>query len=198
MPPKRRMDPSQHSLRKNTGKVSRFDLCQTPPNALAPLLPYLPKRGVFWECACGEGILANSLTHSGRQVLATDLLTNTNFLSLDQPLGDCIVTNPPYSHKMAFLAHCYRLGVPFALLLPVSTLGTRGAQRLFQQHGVEIILLNKRIDFKMPNAGWAGKGAQFEVAWFTWGLGIGRELTFLAPVPPWKPNQEVLPLEDAA
>ena len=52
------------------------------------------------------------------------------------------------------------------------------AQHLFEKYGIEIILLSKRIDFKMPFKKWTGKGAQFPVAWYTWGLNIGNQLNF--------------------
>ena len=28
---------------------------QTPPEAIKPLLPYLKKDWLIWECACGKG-----------------------------------------------------------------------------------------------------------------------------------------------
>ena len=67
---------------------------------------------------------------------------------------------------------------PFALLIPVETLGAKTAQALFREFGLEVIFLDRRINFKMPGKGWAGSAAQFPTAWFTWGLAIGRQMTF--------------------
>ena len=174
---------------KRDSKVSRpvdereskkYDRCQTPPYATDPLLPYLPD-GVLWEPASGEGYLVEAFYDAGyqeSQVITSDLLTGQNFFDYEPDSWDFLVTNPPYSIKFKWLKRCYQLGKPFALLLQVEVLGTQAAQRLFEEHGIEVVLLDKRADFKMPNAGWTGGGAQFSTAWFTWGLNIGKGISY--------------------
>jgi len=80
------------------------------------------------------------------------------------------VTNPPFSLKFKWLERAYEIGEPFAFLLPINTLGTVTAQKMFEKHGISVLLLDKRIDFKMPFKGWEGGGAQFSTAWFMWKL----------------------------
>jgi hypothetical protein len=159
-------------------KAGNLDCCQTPPYALSPVLPYLAPEWVLWECAAGEGKLVDGLECRGWRVIASDVLTGQDFFEYAPAGWDCIVTNPPYSVKYKWLARCYELGKPFALLLPVETLGAATAQRLFNTYGIEVVLLDKRVNFYMPNKGMDGKGAQFPTAWFTWGLGIGERITF--------------------
>jgi hypothetical protein len=79
--------------------------------------------------------------------------------------------------KYPWLERSYELGRPFALLLPVETLGAASCQRLINLYGVEVILMDKRINFKMPNKGYSGKGSDFPTYWHTWGLGIGQQIT---------------------
>lgn len=150
---------------------------QTPPEALIPLLPFLDKTWLIWECAEGKGYLTNALQEHGYEVIGTDILTGADFLTWTPEQFDCIITNPPYSIKHKFLVRCYALGKPFALLLPLTTLETRYRQALFQQYGVEIILFDKRINFHQPS----GKESKswFATAWFTSGLSIGQQLTFV-------------------
>jgi hypothetical protein len=167
-----------------TGKSAKFDQCQTPHYALDPLLPFLSADAVIWESACGEGQMADKLTKEGYQVVGTDILNGYNFLDESwSPVKpwDIQVSNPPYSIKYDWLRHSYYLQKPFALLLPLETLGAAQAQAIFSQFGIEIILLSKRVNFRMPGKGYSGKGAQFPVCWMTWGLNIGRQLTF-API----------------
>jgi hypothetical protein len=41
----------------------------------------------------------------------------------------------------------------------------------------EWIFFKRRINFKMPNKGWTGTGAQFPTFWFTRGLNIGQNVS---------------------
>lgn len=156
-----------------------FDRCQTPAYALDPLLPYLQQQWRLWEPAAGDGLLVEALYDSGfKTVHAGDILTGQNFFDVEPPAFDCLITNPPYSIKYQWIEHCYALNKPFALLLPVETLGAKTAQVFFREHGIEVIFMDRRVNFKMPNMGYEGNGAQFPVAWFTWGLNIGQQMVF--------------------
>lgn len=171
------MKPKQNKA----GDISKshiFDRCQTPFYALDPLLPYLSKSWIIWESAAGDGQIVAKLELSGFNVVSSDILTGQSFFNYLPPAWDCQVTNPPYSIKYHWLNRSYQIGKPFALLLPLETLGAAQGQKLFEKFGIEIILLNKRINFNMPNKGYTGSGAQFPVAWFTFGLNIGQHLTF--------------------
>ena len=157
----------------NTGTMDR---CQTPAYALAPILPFLKIGWIIWEPAAGEGNLVKAM--QSYNVITTDILTGQDFFSYTPKKYDTIVTNPPFSQKYKWLSRCYQLNQPFALLMPVEVLGAKQAQVLFEEFGTEVIFLRPRVNFKMPNKGLNGSGAQFPVAWFTWGLGIGQQISF--------------------
>jgi hypothetical protein len=164
-----------------------FDCCATPPYTLTPILPFLKREWEVWEPAAGEGLMVETLSHHVRWVYPSDILpreriescdgsisvlrSQLNFFDCDPDWGpwDALVTNPPYSVKCDWLARCHELGKPFALLGPVEIIGARAAQVFLKRHGFEIMLLEQRVDFKMPDAGWNTKsGAQFPVLWLTW------------------------------
>lgn len=164
----------------STDESNPKDRCQTPDYAVDPLLPFLNPDLTIWEPAAGEGLLVDTLYDGGiGTVVSGDLLDGQNFFDpLCEPEHwDILVTNPPYSTKYGWLARCYALGKPFALLMPIDVFGSTEAQALFHRYGVEVIFMNQRIDFKMPEKGW-DSSAQFSTAWFTWGLEIGRQMTF--------------------
>jgi len=150
---------------------------QTPEEALYPLLPYLNKKWVIWECSCGNGNLSNYLKLVGFNVIATDILTGYDFLNCQPREYDCIITNPPFSLKQKFLERCYTLSKPFALLLPLTTFETPKRQNLFKKYGVQIIFFDKRINFETPSG--KGSGSWFASAWFTNGLNLPNELNFV-------------------
>lgn len=151
------------------------DACQTPPYALDPLLPFLRPGWNIWEPAAGEGIIVKTLKTKGYTVTPSDILTGQNFFDYEPDQWDCIVTNPPFSIKFRWLKRCYQLGKPFALLVPVEMLGTREALEMFEKFGLEWMLLKRRVDFKMPNKGWAST-ATFPTFWITHKL-TGQQVT---------------------
>jgi hypothetical protein len=158
-----------------------MDACQTPAYAIDPLLPYLIRFDTLWEPAAGEGLMVDALLDcifKNFTVIGSDLIDGRNFFEYEPDKWDCLVTNPPYSIKYQWLERCFALGKPFALLMPVEMLGSKTAQELFEVNGIEIMLLNRRVNFKMPNKGWEAAGAPFPTAWFTWGLDLGAQLFF--------------------
>lgn len=156
---------------------------QTPPEALTPLLPFINRKWKIWEPAAGRGNLVVALSQRGYKVFGTDIKYRpSDEHRLDFLIGqpkwkwDMLLTNPPYSLKQQFLERCYELGKPFALLLPLTTFETEKRQKLFRQHGLEVIFLDKRINFQTPSG--RGSGSWFATAWFTWGLHLPSPLFF--------------------
>jgi hypothetical protein len=109
-----------------------------------PLLPYLPD-GLIWEPACGKGNLLAAFGTAGRAVIGTDILGGHDFLSCQPPLFDVICSNPPFSLKDEFLARCYELGKPFALLLPAIVFDSRERWALRKKYGLQLLLPDGRI-----------------------------------------------------
>ena len=172
MKPKRQYKGDEH-------KSNGYDRCATPAYALEPLLPYIPKGWTVWECAAGEGYLVEALSYHGYHVIGTDVLDAKDFF-VHPAIGDVIITNPPYSVKYSWIKRCYELDLPFALLMPLETLGAASAQRRFSRYGIKLILMDKRVDFMMPNVkDFSKSSAQFPTAWFCWKIpGLVDDLTY--------------------
>lgn len=168
-------------------KSGSSDDFQTEPAAADMIAPFIPASKIIWECACGKGNLVKRFTELGYLVTSSDVKTGADFLTYSLPENqyDVIVTNPPFSIKDDFLARCYELGKPFALLLPITVFDSENRRGLFKKHGVEIIMPPRRIRFETPNhkariaegkkpgTGW------FYSVWVTHGLGIGKQITFM-------------------
>lgn len=189
--------------KSNLKNIPARDQCQTPPYAILPLLPYLPKEWIVWESAASKhGFLGEAIRAlNGNTVIETGIeLDGTDYLKAI-PRGDVEVTNTPYSIKFDWLERAYDNRKPFAFLLPFDTWAAARAQNLFQRFGMQIIILNRRVHFHMPNLGWGdfdenGEPAKvwdqdkkkwvthisrsdYSVAWFTWGLyGLKEPVTY--------------------
>lgn len=164
--PAKRMKPKEN-YKGDINKASPIDLCESPSYALDPLLPYLPKDWSLWEPAAASGRMVRALERQGFEVTGSDIITGHNFFDTVCDGADAIVTNPPFSVKAQFVRRCYDIGLPFALILPVESIGSQKIQAMMEQYGAELLLLDKRINFHMPNKGW-DSSAQFPTLWYCW------------------------------
>lgn len=152
--------------------VGHSDIFYTPESAILPIINYIPKEFIIWECAQGSGFMKDIFIHHGFECIGTDKTGGFDFID---PLSssligdfDCIITNPPYSIKDKFLERCYEIGKPFALLMPITALGEQFRVNLYKKYGIQVLLLPKRVDFVTPSG--EGTGAWFYCAWFCWKL----------------------------
>jgi len=157
------------------------DNLQTPRWPVISLLNALPKplNGIVWEPACGRGRIVEALKAMNQSCIGTDIMTGVDFLETTGPVEnfDYIITNPPFSLKDQFLAKCYEYNKPFALLLPFAALEGKKRQSLYRAHGVEIVVLPKRIDFEFPDGTFKGK-PWFAGMWVTHGFNFPKEINF--------------------
>lgn len=176
--------------------VSGYDVCQTPPHALEPLLPLLDTNWTIWEPMAGpERILARALRRQGFTVIDTDLLDGPeyNFFTYQPLHWTALITNTAFSIKYEMIKHSFELGRPFAILVPYETTFAAKFRTVARQYHnqpwpIEVLTPERRINFKMPNTGWGiiewdeekqkyikrGDSAQMPTMWLTWGLNAGQ------------------------
>jgi len=151
----------------------------TPKEAIYPLLPFLNKSSVIFDCAFGTGRLAEHFSKEGFTVIGNrniDFLGRKDFEAHLGQKFDIIITNPPYSFKDEFLEKAFRIEKPFAFLLPLTTLEGIRRGKMFKDNGIQIIIPNRRINFEIPSG---KKSSWFATAWFTWGLNLPKDLNFV-------------------
>lgn len=126
--------------------------------------------------------MAWALMDNGFDVIATDIETGVDFLTSEVSGYDIIVTNPPFQTdwKSAFIERCFKLGKPFALLMQVDSLCPAAYAQWFRQYDVELVVpYPKRIDYFMPKQGYTNGGGNFDSAWFTYGLGLPKQINYV-------------------
>lgn len=140
------------------------DEVYTPSYAVKPLLKYIQKfKGkTIWECCdFGGSKITEVLKSNGFNVLGS-WKDECNFLTDNPSFNfDMIITNPPYSLKDDFLTRAYSIGKPFAFLLPITALEGVYRGGLYRQYGLEVIVLDKRVNFFKET-----KGNWFNTSWF--------------------------------
>ena len=150
----------------NYMQQEKNDELYTPKEAILPILKYLDKDKIYWECTdFGESNITKVLKENGFKVKHTDK-NEIDFLK-DSPdfEFDVIITNPPYSLKNEFLKKCYEYNKPFVLLLPLTALEGKERGKLYREQGIEVIVLDKRINFMKEK-----KNVWFNTSWFCRGI----------------------------
>ena len=157
----------------NYMKNGKNDELYTPDYAIEPLLKYLPKDKIIWECTdFGESNITKLLKQHDYKVISTHK-DNFDFLT-DVPNFDfdMIITNPPYSLKNEFLKKCYQYDKPFCLLLPLTSLEDIERGKMFREKGIDVLVLDRRCDF-MDNK----KSNWFNTSWFCYKI-LPKQLIF--------------------
>lgn len=154
-------------------KVADFrqkdDFYPTPEYVTEALLKNHQFKGDIWECACGNGKMAEVLKKAGYSVEATDLIdrgygrSGYDFL-LENTHVDNIVTNPPFNLAYEFIIQGLRLSTKcLALFLPIRYLTGKKRAELYKKFPpTKVIVIPNKVDFL------GNKNPVMEFAWFIW------------------------------
>lgn len=138
------------------------DFYATDPVALEKLIQAAPHifagNKVIWECACGNGNLAQVLGRHGFPTFASDLKNrgygfgNTDFLEQINFIdADVILTNPPYVLATEFAEHALEIlseGGVYVALMNISYLASKKRyERLYSKHVLrEVYVFSSRVN----------------------------------------------------
>lgn len=146
---------------------AKDDAFETPREALALLVPYLPPNAVLYDPFYCTGRVAKLWRSLGFRCIHE---RRNAFVRRRAPVAcEVVVTNPPFSKKREVFALLHRLGRPFAVLVPLTTLGCNW----FGPHRdrYEYVWPCGRIAF-LKN-GVPAKKAPFYSLWVCYGLHVG-------------------------
>ena len=160
------------------------DFYATDPNAIDDLLKYETFDKNIWECAVGQGHLAQRLKQHGYTVKCTDLIDRgypsteiLDFLKEKHNFDGDIITNPPYKDVTEFILKALETvttGHKVAMFLKLLTLeGQKRYEELYSKYPPKnIYVYIKRIG--CAKNGEFDKYSQRAIcnAWFVWEKGF--------------------------
>lgn len=166
------------------------DFYPTPAWATHALIDNETFHGDIWECACGDGSMAEVLKNTGNPIISSDLYdrgygeSGCDFLETTKS-ADNIITNPPYNSAEGFVNQgTRRAKKKFALLLRLAFLeGAKRANGIFRASPPSRVwVFSERITFYPKNVEVKGSGTT-AYAWFVWDKDhVGKtELQWLKP-----------------
>ena len=137
--------------------AGKNDECYTPAYAVQPILEYIPTNAIVW---CPFDTIDSEyvkLISKQNKVVFSHLGNGQDFFDYEPPNWDIIVSNPPFTNKRAFFQRALDLGKPFALLMANTWLNDRAPMQLFEERGLQLLLLDRRTEFVQPNSESSGK-----------------------------------------
>ena len=160
-----------------TKTFSKHDDYMTPKYAWENIKQYIPKDKIIWEAFYGNGESGKYLTELGFNVIHEDI----DFF--ENNLGDCIVSNIPFSKSKEILARLKELGKPFIMILPSPKINTQYFRKLFNNENIQIIIPRKRIHFMKyvngePVKGWKN-ACNFDCFYYCWKMNLTKDITWL-------------------
>lgn len=160
---------------KRVADLDGPDFYPTPSWASHVLVDNEIFHGDIWECACGDGSMAEVLKKTGSRVMASDLYDRgygeigVDFRTQDRRV-DNIVTNPPFHSAEEFVHAGLRQSTgKLALLLRLAFLESAVRQKtIFRRNPPSTVwIFSERITFYPSGAVRKGSGTT-AYAWFVW------------------------------
>ena len=166
-----------------TAERQKHDYYATDPKATELLLEQVVFNKNIWECACGEGHIANVLKQHGYNVKSTDLIyrgfgdTKTiDFLKNIEKFNGDIITNPPYKYAKEFVEKALEIipnGNKVAMFLKLTFLESKNRKELFKKYPPKVIYVSSSR-LQCAKNGEFEKYGQTAVAyaWYVWEKGF--------------------------
>lgn len=163
---------------------AEHDYYATEPKAAELLLEVEPDLISIWECACGEGHLAQVFDRYGKLGYATDIVYRgyagqanvLDFLN-DYILGwhGDIVTNPPYKYAKEFVEKALEVvrdGGKVCMFLKLTFLEGKARKELFCKNPPKIVYVSSsRLKCAMNGHFDETGSSAAAYAWFVWEKG---------------------------
>jgi hypothetical protein len=162
-----------------------YDYYATEPKATELLVEVEDFSIKIWECACGEGHMADVLVANGYEVYVSDIVERgyacnvIDFLKVENTNADVdIITNPPYRYALEFVEKALDVvadGHKVAMFLKLTFLEGKRRKKFFEKYPPKVVYVSssrlqcaKNGDFEKY-----GKGVETAIAyaWYVWEKG---------------------------
>ena len=123
----------------------------TQQSAVNMIIPYI-LRGGYKTIWCpfdkADSMFVMTLKDKGFLVNYGHIETGQDFFEYNEPQGDIVVSNPPFSKRDKIFEKLYEWDIPFALIINFNGLfDSKKRADIFRQHRVEMIVPRGRMKF---------------------------------------------------
>ena len=153
----------------------------TPISVWEAIKEYIPKDKIIWEAFYGDGESGKDLAKMGFDVIHE----NIDFFKNQR--GEIIISNPPFALAKDIMYRLEKLDMPFILIMPSSKINTQYMRNTFKNKGLQIIIPQKRIQFKKMVDGIVPENykskCNFDCFYYCYKIGLERDIIWLDDLP---------------
>ena len=159
--------PPPKNASKNHHPNAGNDNFNTPAAGWELAAKYLVKNDeTVWQPFYNDGAITSKFKNS--------IHVKKDFFAYEPKKYDFTIDNPPYSTKQEVIERLFKLGKPFALLIPSSTMYRVWFYKLKpSSRDLTVIIPKTNYVFKGKE-----KSIRVETAWFCFGFNLGREIIY--------------------
>lgn len=164
------------------------DYYATDPKAAELLLELENFSDNIWECASGEGHLANVFKSAGYNVKCSDLVDRTgnteiiDFLKFKGTFDGDVITNPPYKYAKEFVEKAIESvtdGHKVAMFLKLQFLEGKGRREFFDKYPPKMVYVSSSRIMCAKNGDFDGikesGGSAVAYCWYIWEKGYSGD-----------------------
>ena len=140
------------SLANQIKVVINNDEYYSPQNVVDLIVPYVQRKDGIETIWCPfdkrESLFVETFMRLGYKVNYGHIEDGQDFFSYNDPQGDIVISNPPYSKRQAILERLYSWDIPFALVLNFNGLFDNAKRfELFRDNDVQLLIPKGRMKF---------------------------------------------------
>lgn len=123
----------------------------SPQNVVDMIVPYIKNRGyktIWCPFDHEDSNFVTTFQDLGFNVNYGHLETGQDFFEYDEPQGDVLVTNPPYSKRNAIMKRLFEFKMPFAIVMNFNGLfDSKERVKMFRKNRFELLIPSGRMKF---------------------------------------------------
>ena len=151
--------------------TKKDDDWETTSITLECLCPYINEMSIIYDPFYCNGLVVDEWKKLHRKCINED----KNAFDREAPDFDVLVSNIPFSLKKECMELAFSYNKPFALLMPIDSLGSKWIKKYFDK--IQVIIPNGRWSFqkkdKETNSAW------FDTCWITYGFDLPEKMVKL-------------------
>ena len=156
----------------NVNSFNEKDEYYTPKILVEPILKYIKPNSTIWcpfDTEDSEFVIL--LKEAGHKVINSHIWLGQDFFEYEpSEQYDCIISNPPFTKKLAVLDRLYKLNKPFAMVLGLPILNYQEVGEFFLDKELQLLIVDKKVSFD-------GNTASFNNSYFCKGI-LPRDIIF--------------------